>query len=243
MIIRLPGFYGNGNMQRVLPFFNQTTYMYLNAMNSSCCLMLALFITCAFQLSAQEEQKIMAVPVKNHQWGARLDFSGNESYPNIIPIIGATYSFKKHQVFAGIMLNPFEERKVKSPLLGSYISYQYYPFRQRRHFNAFAYYANDLGKYTYDAAVSYFSFEDSTVHPAHGHYEIFVMTNTIGIGFESRFGRHVYANLSAGPGLRFTKRHNRVTYDDPQNTPVPTGSPKDRFGFSFEIKAGIGYRF
>jgi hypothetical protein len=186
--------------------------------------------------------KVMMPLKPRNQLGVKADFNGNESYSDMTVIIGATYTIQqRHQLFGGIMLNPFA-KDVKSPLLGSNIMYQYYPFRHRAIFNPFAYYSNDIGKYTISSSVTYVT-QDSTFHfhPGQSELKRFVVTNVIGIGFDLCAGKHFYGNMLAGSGLFYRQYQSTLTDTE---TGKQTSYAKHKItGLALEIRFGIGWRF
>jgi hypothetical protein len=207
-------------------------------------LLLCVSIGLSFKAVAQpftSSGKVMFREQKNH-WGIKADLNGSESYPEMIPIVGATYTMSnRHQFFAGIMLNPFM-KYVKSPLLGSNIMYQYYPFRHRRIFNAFAYYSNDIGKYTTNASVTYVT-QDTAFHfhPGHLEQKNFVITNILGIGFDLMAGKHFFGNILVGSGLFY--RHYQSTLTDSNTGERNSFTKHNITDLALEIRLGIGWRF
>jgi hypothetical protein len=195
--------------------------------------------------------KVMMPLKQKNQWGVKVDLPYSESYAGdigqIIP--GVTYTIgQRHQLFAGIMFGKMAKdsyTKLKSPLLGSNLMYQFYPFRQHKVFNAFAYYSNDLGKYTTNASVTFVTINpaDSTyqLDPAELEQKNFVMTNVLGVGFDLRAGKHFYGNILAGSGVIFRQYQSTITRNA---TGERYTNPKHNFtDLALEVRLGIGWRF
>jgi hypothetical protein len=202
----------------------------------------------AFRSIAQEttffsqSAKVMPPMEPEKRWGVRVDLNGNDSY-SLLVIPGATYKFGKHQLYGGVMLNLFETRNIKTPFLGSNIMYQYYWSRRPRIFNAFAYFSNDIGKYSYDAKSGFFSLTDTTFYSGTSHNEHFVITNLAGIGCDMRFGRHFYGSLMAGAGMAYRRYQWNFTFSDPTNGPDPDPQNHTDYKFTGEVRLAAGYRF
>ena len=199
------------------------------------------YLLLGFQFIAQGQQQA----IKKNQWGVRLGLMSGSAYSDLKPMIGATFLTGKHQFYAGIMTNILDRRgdKPKSPLLGSYLSYQFFPFKTRNCFNAYAYFSNDIGRYSYSINTTFVTSDDFTLVKGTLNEGYFVVTNTLGIGLETRFKKHVYGNLSAGGSGYYQRYSHEVLFTETTDKIAPDLSIDNTFKFGLELKVGVGYRF
>jgi hypothetical protein len=213
------------------------------------CLLIAgltAFTSRSFAQSASsfaQSTKLTAPPLPKNRWGVRVDLNGADPYPLLI-IPGVTYQFGKHQLYGGIMLNVLDSRNFKTPFAGSNLMYQYY-WSQRSHiFKAFAYFSNDIGKYSYDTKSGYVSFQDETLYPGTLHDKWLVISNLVGIGCDAHFGRHFYGSAMIGVGAAYRHHQSSFTFPDPAHEPnEETDSDWTYFKSTAEFRLSAGYRF
>lgn len=204
-----------------------------------------LLIVCYLLMGVQFIAQGQPRPSNDNQWGVRLDLLSGAAYSDLKPMIGATFLTGKHQFYAGLMTNLLDGRgdKPKSPLLGSYLSYQFFPFKTRNCFNAYTYFSNDIGKYAYSTNITFITPDDGTFVKGILNEGYFVVTNTLGIGFETRFKKHFYAHFSVGGSGYYQRFTNEVIFTETTTKIAPDLRIESTFKFGLELKVGLGWRF
>lgn len=216
-------------------------------------LLIASFIITSFTATAQKDTLFQdtlpgqpAIRKEPNQWGVRTTFRVGQSYSGVISILEATYRIRKrHEITVGPILNFIGSRQ-RSPLLGGHLSYQYFPFRRSRNSLApYCYYSCDAGSHVSVSKGNFFlGYQDSNAVMAYGEVTNteLIVTNTLGMGVEFRFGYHFYANLAAGLSALYTSNLWEHRFENPP-IPVKEDYTVTDIRPGMEIKAGFGWRF